>query len=444
MFIHGQKSPLILLLGDVLVFVFALWLTLSLRYLGIPSQALFLEHAIPFAILFAPWVIVYVIVGLYDRQASMTKGILFRTLFRAQVVNILIAVTFFYFNGAAGITPKTILLLYLIISSALIFLWRMKFVPFVLGANRERALLIGRGKEIFELEHAVNGGANYRFRFAEVIDLDAQELVAENIFRIVREREISIVVLNVNDEIIRKSLPELYHLLFVHVYFVNIQAVYESVFSKMALDLLDYEWFLENISAYQKRSYDGIKRLMDILIAAPLMLVSCIIFPFVYIAIKLDDGGPMFIFQERIGKDNKIIRIPKMRSMKTSDRGVWVKEQDDRITRVGRFLRKSRIDELPQLFSVLTGSLSLVGPRPDICDLGAKLAEEIPYYALRSIIKPGLSGWAQVRQENAPQSLEETRERLAYDFYYLKHRSFSLDIKIALQTIATLASRAGR
>lgn len=130
--------------------------------------------------------------------------------------------------------------------------------------------------------------------------------------------------------------------------------------------------------------------------------------------------------------------------MTTSDRGVWVKENDSRITRVGAFLRKSRIDELPQLYSVVAGDMSLVGPRPDIYDLGMKLSKEIPYYTVRNIIKPGLSGWAQTRQKAPPQSLEETKIRLAYDFYYIKHRSLLIDLKIALQTISTLLSRAGK
>jgi lipopolysaccharide/colanic/teichoic acid biosynthesis glycosyltransferase len=187
-----------------------------------------------------------------------------------------------------------------------------------------------------------------------------------------------------------------------------------------------------------------LKRAVDFVIALIGGIVSLVFYPFVFIAIKLDDHGPVFIIQERVGKDGKIIKIPKFRSMKQSDKGAWVTDNDGRITRVGRFLRASRIDELPQFFSVIKGDLSLVGPRPDIHDLGIKLLKEIPYYSARSIIKPGLSGWAQTRQEVPPQSLEETKLRLAYDFYYIKNRSLLLDLKIILQTISTLASRAGR
>jgi lipopolysaccharide/colanic/teichoic acid biosynthesis glycosyltransferase len=167
--------------------------------------------------------------------------------------------------------------------------------------------------------------------------------------------------------------------------------------------------------------------------------------PFVALAIKLDDGGPIFLIQERIGKGTKVVRIWKIRSMRSpiSDQGKWVTGDDARITRVGKFLRKSRIDELPQLWNVLGGDLSVIGPRPDICDLGKQLATTISYYNIRSTIKPGLSGWAQVNQEKPPQSLEETRRRLEYDLYYIKHRSFILDVNIALRTLKTLVMRGG-
>ena len=127
------------------------------------------------------------------------------------------------------------------------------------------------------------------------------------------------------------------------------------------------------------------------------------------LAIKIEDGGPVFITQERFGSGNRIIKILKFRTMKTSDGGIWLTEGDSRITKTGAFLRKLRIDELPQLWSVINGDLSLIGPRPDIVDLGKKLMREIPYYNVRYLIKPGLSGWAQIKQDFPPQSVEETK-----------------------------------
>ncbi len=344
------------------------------------------------------------------------------------------------------IAPKTVLFLYVIISSLALLVWRTEiFSRISKGETKEKAVIIGAGPETEELKREINGG-NYSLKFISSIDLDHAEnfdFQGDVVSKIYSE-DISVVVIDLKHEKADPIVPQLYNLIFSKVRFIDMHRLYEEVFGRVALSLLNHSWFLENISTSPKYLYDAAKRAMDIVIALPLALLSFILYPFVALAIKLDDGGPVFILQERIGKENKIIRIPKFRSMKSSDKGLWVAEKDDRITRVGKFLRKSRIDELPQLLSVIRGDLSLVGPRPDIYDLGMKLSKEIPYYSVRSLIHPGLSGWAQIRQENPPQSLEETKIRLAYDFYYIKHRSFFLDLKIALQTIRTLLSRAGK
>jgi lipopolysaccharide/colanic/teichoic acid biosynthesis glycosyltransferase len=131
---------------------------------------------------------------------------------------------------------------------------------------------------------------------------------------------------------------------------------------------------------------------------------------------------------------------------KNNDRGGWPGDEGDanRITKVGKFLRQSRLDELPQLLNVFKGDVSLIGPRPDIIGNFEMLSKEVPYYTIRNVVKPGLSGWAQTHQDIVPHSVEETKERLAYDLYYIKNRSFILDVKIGLQTIKTLLSRVGK
>jgi lipopolysaccharide/colanic/teichoic acid biosynthesis glycosyltransferase len=149
------------------------------------------------------------------------------------------------------------------------------------------------------------------------------------------------------------------------------------------------------------------------------------------------------IKQKRIGVNGKIFNIYKFRSMTRSDGGQWLPESENKVTKVGMFIRKTRIDELPQALSVILGDMSLIGPRADIIDLGERLQKEIPYYSIRTAIKPGLSGWAQVNQEKPPQSVEETKIRLSYDLYYIKYRSLSLDLLITLRTIKTLLSREG-
>jgi lipopolysaccharide/colanic/teichoic acid biosynthesis glycosyltransferase len=198
--------------------------------------------------------------------------------------------------------------------------------------------------------------------------------------------------------------------------------------------------------------FDLAKRSLDVAISFVLGIVSLFLFPFVYLAIKLDDRGVVFSYQTRVGQNGVPIKIMKFRTMSVAnDDGKWGASTSvqvvNTVTRVGAFLRKSRIDELPQLWNVLKGDISLIGPRPEFPDPVASYSEKIPYYSLRHIVKPGLSGWAQIYHEKHPHhglDTEETRNKLAYDLYYIKNRSFMLDIKIALRTLKVLISFAGK
>jgi len=445
MTIMNKKEPVILLLGDLVFFLITLWSMLLVRYLEVPSTELFIEHLIPFSFLFAVWIIVFFIAGLYEKHTIILKSRLPSLIFNTQIANSAIAVLFFYFIPYFGITPKVNLFIYLIISLGLIFLWRIYFVSKLGLKKKQNSILIGSGKEMVELRDEVNNNPSYGLKFVsfvdlkEINDIDFQEEVINKVY----SENIHSIVIDLKNKKVEEALPHLYNLIFSHVKFMDMYKVYEDIFDRIPLSLVGYNWFLENISSKTHIAYDFLKRLMDISVASVLGFISLVFYPFVLVAVKIEDGGPIFIVQERIGRGNKIIKMVKFRSMKASDSGVWLTEGDDRVTKVGRILRKTRIDELPQLWNILKGDISLIGPRPDIIDLGKKLTSEIPYYTIRNLVKPGLSGWAQIKQVNPPQSVAETKLRLSYDLYYIKNRSFILDFKIALKTIKTLLSRTG-
>lgn len=441
----NRREPIILFLGDLLAFSLALFLALTVRYGEIPSLELLKEHSIPFAGLFLLWTIVFFIAGLYEKHTLVFKGKLPVLIFNTQIANSLLAVLFFYLVPLFGITPKTILLIHLVTSFVLVVLWRVILVPRFGFRHRERAILIGAGAEMKELKEEVNGNERYNLTFISSVDLDHIDGIAfqEEVVEKIYSEGVTSIVIDLKHEQAAKILPSLYNLIFSNVRFLDMHKVYEEVFDRIPLSLVGYSWFLENISFSSHTVYDTLKRTMDICIGGVLGVLSLLVYPFVYIAIKLEDRGPVFIMQNRIGQGNRIVKLWKFRSMRGSDGGVWLAHEDARVTRVGRFLRRSRIDELPQLWNVVRGDISLIGPRPDIVDLGKKLAQELPYYTVRNLIKPGLSGWAQLRQDLPPQSIEETRLRLAYDLYYLKNRSFILDLIIALKTIKVLLLRKG-
>ena len=225
--------------------------------------------------------------------------------------------------------------------------------------------------------------------------------------------------------------------------------MYESLYGKVSLQFVKYSWFLENVRSKPHLLYDTLKRIMDICISFVLGIFSLIVYPFVYIALKIEDGKELFSVQERIGKNNKLIKMLKFRTMTfANDGGKWQTEgKQNKVTRVGAFLRKTRIDELPQVSNVLKGDISLIGPRPEFIDAVNKYSQQIPFYNVRHLIKPGLSGWAQIYQEDHPHhgiGMELTREKLSYDLYYVKNRSIILDLVIGLKTIKTLLLNKGK
>jgi exopolysaccharide biosynthesis polyprenyl glycosylphosphotransferase len=443
-----RKEVFALFLGDLAVFLVSLYLTLTFRFGELPTRDILVTHFVPFSVLFVIWVVVSFIAGLYEKHTLTLKGKLALILTRVQVANAVISIAFFYFIPYFNISPKIILFIYLIISLIIMVAWRMAIAETLGRRRRVRALLIARkSEEPTALYHEINNNPRYGTVIVEWVDLSAK-LTGEEIMNHVKSKNISMVFADFADRSVNELMPTLYQLIFSGVEFADIQTLYEEVFDRVPLTLVNDTWFLENVSSSSKATFDAIKRLMDITAGVIAGAVSLVFYPFVYIAIKMDDKGPIFITQERIGKNNKIIQIFKFRSMTTNDQGNYGDEisKKNKITRVGNFLRKTRIDELPQLWNVVKGDVSLIGPRPELPALVNAYNDQIAYYNVRHIVKPGLSGWAQIYGEHAHhgEGKAETENKLSYDLYYIKNRSISLDIKIGLQTLKVLFSFVGR
>lgn len=447
--ISSKKEAFLLFVGDALFFVASLWLTLSVRYGENLDQSIFENHIIPFSILFCVWVLVFFIAGLYEKHTLILKGRLPTIILNAQIVNSILAIVFFYFIPYFGITPKTNLFIYIIISFCLILVWRIYGERLFHFREKQNAILVGTGFEMRELLQEVNNNDRYNLYFISSIDLNSIENLdfQEEILKRVYAEDVRVIAADFRNEKVEPVLPHLYNLIFSKIRFIDMYRIYEDIFDRIPLSLVEYSWFLENISTTPKFTYDFMKRLMDIFLSFILGTISLIVYPFVFLAIKLEDGGSVIFAQERLGKNNKTIKIYKFRTMTTDDGGKDELKAENKGTRVGNFLRKTRIDELPQLWNVLMGDISLIGPRPELPLLAKLYEEKIPYYNIRHLITPGLSGWAQIYHENPPKrdaNYDETKVKLSYDLYYIKNRSFILDIKIALKTLKTFVSRGGR
>ena len=232
---------------------------------------------------------------------------------------------------------------------------------------------------------------------------------------------------------------------------VDASKLYETLFDRIPLSMLGERWLVENSanSLGNRRVYDSVRRLLDIVVSFVGGVISLLIYPFVILAIKIDDGGCVFIDQTRVGLKGKPVVITKFRSMSGNDHGQYGSNgtTQHEVTRVGKFLRGTRIDELPQFWNVLRGDLSLIGPRPELPSLVSVYEKEIPYYNVRHLVKPGLLGWAQIYHENHPHhavDTEDTKDKLSYDLFYIKNRSLLIDLKIFFRTMQIILRRAGK
>ncbi|MDE1925233.1 MAG: exopolysaccharide biosynthesis polyprenyl glycosylphosphotransferase [Patescibacteria group bacterium] len=439
-----RPRTFILFAGDLFFFIFALWLSLYLRAFEAPSRELFLQHLAPFSLLFVVWVAVFFIAGLYEsRSIILERRALSATLLITQVVNVAIASLFFFYVPIFGIAPKTVLLIYLAVSFLLVLCWRAVLFPTFLQ-HTEPAIVVGEGNEIGELVEALSRARRAPARIVSVIS--PGPALAREIADTIRAQHIRIVIADWSDPRVAGIFPGLYNYLSAGVRFFDAIALYEDVFGRIALSRIDDRWIARNVSRYAHTLYDSFKRMMDIIIAGLAGVVSLVLYPFLALAIVIESGFPVFIAQERVGEDNRPMKIYKFRSMTRNEVDLSVGMQDNRVTAVGKFLRATRLDELPQLWSIVRGNLSLIGPRPELPSGVALYEKEIPYYDVRHLIKPGLSGWAQLYQDNHPhhgEAVEATREKLSYDLYYVKHRSLVLDLVIAMKTIKKLLTRSG-
>ncbi|HEX2792501.1 MAG TPA: sugar transferase [Candidatus Paceibacterota bacterium] len=446
----GTRAAALLFLGDIAAFVAALYLTLLVRYQALPTADRLYDHIGPFSVLFVVWALVFYMSGLYGKRIILEKSSLPNALVKTQFVNIVIAALFFFLMPGVGIAPKTNLVIYLGVSLLLILGWRLALYPKLTTVRTQYpAVVIAAGEETDELVSEVNGNPRYHLKFVrvhaphELAALDASAFAR----RLIDER-VEIVVVDTTRDEAKAFLPALYATPAARESFqvVDFAKMYEEVFDRIPLSLLSERWFIENVRPATPLVYAVMKRSIDIAGGILMGLITFVAMPFIALANLLEAPGPLFIGQDRIGERGARIRVYKFRSMTRNDSGAWKGETENRVTKVGGALRKTSLDEFPQFINIIKGELSLIGPRNDIESLGNRLAEELPYYLFRYQALPGITGWAQINQQYeqgniSPQSVAETKVRLAYDFYYLKHRSFGLDIVIALKTIKRMFFR---
>lgn len=337
------------------------------------------------------------------------------------------------------------------------FIWQLRTDRVI----KQRTVVIGIGnkaKEIDKLTRLSQAG----IRIVGFIDAerDGNNLIGEeklidvnndfsNLHDIVERNKIKEIVIALDER--RNKIPadEILECKMRGVRVVDVNYFLERQLGKISLDTLHPSALIYSQGFVQGKSKALIKRIFDILVAGSMLLVTLPIMLLTVLAIKIESGfkGSIFYFQERIGLNNEPFKIYKFRSMtenaESNGKAVWAQKNDNRVTKVGNFIRKTRIDELPQLYNVLKGNMSFVGPRPERPQFVEELSDQIPFYGLRHHAKPGITGWAQICYPYGA-SVEDAKEKLQYDLYYLKHNTVFLDLLILMQTAAVIFLAKGR
>ncbi len=309
--VTNKREPFILLIGDIACFIGSLWLMLYFRKVGSFSFEIFEAHLIPFNIIFISSVLIFYISGLYEKHNSILRSKLPSIILQAQIANSIVAIMFFYFIPYFGIAPKTNLFIYLLISVILVSVWRLVIYPFLLPGKKRNAIIIGVGSEMEELITEVNNDPHYDFKFGTVIDLAKTEhnKIVDVIHQKIQNDDISMIVIDLDHTEMKNIAPKIFDLMFSNIDFIPMYKVYEHVFSRIPYSALQHDWFIEHISTTTRAVYGLGKRSLDMVVAGVAFLISLIFYPIIWIAIKIQDGGPLFVSQERVGQGQKKFKI---------------------------------------------------------------------------------------------------------------------------------------
>ena len=451
-----KRRPLILAFGDLIITIVTLYAGYAIRMHSIAAlNSLFLEPAksiiFILVLLFSSNLL-----ELYDHEKhSGAKEILVR-------ISIVISLSFILMSVIFYLLPNVIIGRgWLILSLALFgifqFLWHAGCRWFLnIPAMAKKVLVLGTGHLANKIgglilstnhNHLLSGYYNCS---GEISQVPLQSIVSNGsgLFETVKKEKAKKIVISLSER--RGILPtkDLLACKLSGVEVVDAPSFYEELTGKLLIEDITPSWFILSDGFKKTHLKSVCKRLFDIFFAVIGLIMFIPLIPVITFLIKLDSRGSLFFSQRRVGEGGKEFLIYKLRTMdqdaESKTGAVWAQKNDLRITRMGQLLRKIRIDELPQLYNVLKGDMSFIGPRPERPEMIKMLDEKIPYYSERHTVKPGITGWAQVKYSYGA-SLEDAMEKLKYDLFYIKHMSLFLDLLIVLETIkVVLVGRGAR
>jgi sugar transferase (PEP-CTERM system associated) len=386
---------------------------------------------------------------LYELGGTGDRRDLLARIVQAVGISCLLLATLYYLFPAL-ILGRGVVAVAAIFAVAVVVGWRLAFVWMAKSvAPRERLLIVGTSATAMSLARELQGREQIGVDIVGFVDAEGLPGTIgtfADIPAIVRARFVDRVVVSLADARGKLPMATLLQMKLDGMTFDHLASVYEHYTGKIAVENLRPSWLIFSDGFRKSRASAIVKRAMDVTVAAVAIVALLPLMLALAMAIKLTSSGPVLYRQRRVGRNGRLFDVVKFRSMRADAEAatgpVWARRGDDRITSLGGVLRRTRLDELPQLWNILCGHMSLVGPRPERPEFVRALGEQIPFYAQRHLVKPGLTGWAQVRYTYGA-SVEDALEKLQYDLFYIKHRSITFDVLIMLETMKTVILRRG-
>lgn len=458
----GERRFL-LLLGDFFIAVIALSVALiawAVRDVFFGFTPEFFQRRIPGWYFFLPFVWIILMVELYDIRRAGSRKETARGVGAAALVGLGLYLIV-YFTSDPGSLPRQSVLTFLLVAAGLTLAWRLLYIRIFMQTQfLRRVLLVGAGKAGSTILSIINEITPPPFDVVGIVDddpdkqgskVEGHSVIAgsERLLDLIEEHRVSDIIVAISGEMKGRMFQALLDAQECGVEIIRMPKAYEELVGRVPIRLLEADWILRSFVDEARVSvfYELGKRCMDILGGLVGSLILLFLTPFITLATLIDSGRPIFYSQIRSGRGGQPYKILKFRTMRqdaeADGKPQWAKEDDERATRVGRILRKTHLDELPQFLNVLRGEMSLVGPRAERPELVEMFQKHVPFYRARLLVKPGMTGWAQVNFPYAA-TIDETVNKLEYDLYYIKHRSLSMDLLIMLRTPATVLGFRGR
>lgn len=413
----------LLLTGDILAISIAFLITLLIGFGGSLQTEVFTSHIKPFSLLYSSWVLIFYIFELYDIEYHRHGVQLYTKIAQAILVCLVVSIAFFYVFPFFGITPRTNLAINIVVFSVLFVAWRIIFSKELAKKITLKTLILDPNNRLSELRDLISSNTQLGLGIPELL----QSTIHIN-------KKYDLVIADATNV----SGPAMQPLLNSPTSVISASDAYEGYFQKIPIDIIDTQWLLENTGTKNNLIYSAVHNVLDKILAILLLLFSLPVTLPTAIIIKLQDGGPIFYSQIRSGLYGKTFRLYKFRSMgidAEKNGAEWSSgKSDTRVTKFGKIIRKLHIDEIPQMLNILKGDIALVGPRAERPEFVSILEKEVPHYKIRHMIKPGFTGWAQVKFFYA-RTVMDSHEKFQYDLYYIKNQNLLLDLAIIVRTV---------